>query len=246
MHRFFVLEKFDTGMSVNITGDDYNHLKNALRIKEGEELEICDGYENVYLAKLYEYQNTSAKIEILLKIPVNNEPVCKITLYAALLKGDKFDTVIQKCIECGADMIQPMVTCNTVVEVTDKKEARKVERWNRISHMASMQSKRGKIVRVCEPKTLDACTKQFSHDSITLVCYEYEESYSIKAALHEAVTHSVKNINIMIGPEGGFTEKEIGLLKESGAYAVTLGKRILRAETASVAAVFYCTCEYEL
>lgn len=246
MHRFFVLEKIDTGMSVHITGDDYNHLKNALRIKAGEELEICDGCENVYLGKLCEYQNASAEICISGKIPGNNEPICKITLYPALLKGDKFDSVIQKCIECGVDMIQPVTTCNTVAEVADKKEARKVERWNRIAHMASMQSKRGKIVRVNEPKTLNECMKQFSCNAITLVCYECEESHSIREALDKAIGNNIKNINIMIGPEGGFTEKEIDLLKTNGAYSVTLGKRMLRAETASTAAVFYSTCIYEL
>jgi 16S rRNA (uracil1498-N3)-methyltransferase len=246
MHRFFVPEKLDTGISVSITGDDYNHLKNALRIREDEELEICDGLGNVYLAKLCEYQNTSAKIGILNKIPDNNEPVLKVTLYAALLKGDKFETVIQKCVECGVEMIQPMITSNTVVEVTDKKEGKKVERWNKIAHMASMQSKRGKIVHVCEPKTMDACIKQFPGGSMTLVCYECEESYSIKQAIHEAATRNIVNVNIMIGPEGGFTEKEIGSLKSAGALSVTLGKRILRAETASAAAVFYCVSEYEL
>ena len=245
MHRFFVLEKIDTGMSVHITGDDYNHLKNALRIKAGEELEICDGCENVYLGQLSEYQNASAKISILGRIPGNNEPVCKITLYPALLKGDKFDTVMQKCIECGVDMIQPMITCNTISEVADKKEARKVERWNRIARMASMQSKRGKIVVVREPKTLIECIKQFSCNAMTLVCYECEESHTIKEAIEKAKGNDIKNINIMIGPEGGFTEKEIDLLKANGAHSVTLGKRILRAETASTAAVYYCTCGYE-
>ena len=250
MHRFFIDQKIDIGSLISIKDDDYNHLKNSLRIRINENIEISDGNNNVYIGNVKEFTKDYCTVLINDKIETDNEPQCDITLYAAILKGDRFDSLLQKCIETGANSIVPVITSNTIVDIDDKNKSRKADRWNKVAKLACMQSKRGKLILVNEPVSINEaiCVAKMNQDSdyISLVCYEAEKEKSIKKILMQAVQAGIKKINIFIGPEGGFKKFEIESMNKAGILSAHLGKRILRADTAAVQAVFYTAAFYEL
>jgi len=250
MHRFFKQQKLEKDMTVNIDGEDFLHLKNSLRIKAGESIEISDGFMNTYIATICVLKKDSCDALVNEKIENSNEPDCKITLYPALLKGDRFENMIQKCIEGGVYSINPVITSNTIVEIANKNKDRKVDRWLRVSKLACMQCKRDILVNIEEPMKLTDAVQKLMNDKNKLyksfVCYEAEKKDSIKKLLDKAVKESIRNINIFIGPEGGFSEKEISYLTENGIHPVHMGRRILRADTAAYSAVFYTAMRYEL
>lgn len=249
MHRFFVEQKLVKDDIVFIKGEDYSHLKNSLRIKPGESIEICDGKENAYIGTVKQLDKDSCTVLLTEKIQISPEPLCDITLYTAILKGDRFDSLLQKCIECGVHSFRPVITSNTIVEIDEKNKAKKTERWNRVCKLACMQSKRNILVAVNEPARLDEVLEYLADNeqdkTISFVCYEAEQEHSIKRILDKAVLKDIKKINIFIGPEGGFDKSEISDMHAFGIESVHLGKRILRADTAAACAVFYTTAHYE-
>lgn len=250
MHRFFIDQKIDIGDLIYLKDDDYNHLKNSLRIRINENIEISDGKNNVFECSVKEFCRDYCIISINNRMETDNEPICDITLYAAVLKGDRFESLIQKCIETGVNLIIPVITSNTIVDLDEKKKNKKADRWNKVARLACMQSKRGKLIVVNEPVMLNEaiCVTKINHDSdyISLVCYEAEKENSIKKCLMQAVKMGIKKINIFIGPEGGFKKFEIENMNKAGILSAHLGKRILRADTAAVQAVFYTAAFYEL
>lgn len=249
MHRFFVEQKLVKDDIVFIKGEDYSHLKNSLRIKQGESIEICDGKEEAYIGTVKQLYKDSCTVLLTEKIQKSAEPLCDITLYTAILKGDRFDSLLQKCIECGVHSFKPVITSNTIVEIDEKNKSKKIERWNRVCKLACMQSKRNILVSIDEPERLDEILGHLAEDeqdkTISFVCYEAEQDHSIKRILEKAVLQGIKKINIFIGPEGGFDKSEISDMHDLEIEAVHLGKRILRADTAAACAVFYTTANYE-
>lgn len=250
MHRFFIQAGFEKDMTIRIENEDFLHLKNSLRIKTGELIEISDGHMNTFCAYVNDFKKDYCEAVIGNKIQNTNEPECKITLYPAILKGDRFENMIQKCIEGGVYAIKPVITSNTIVDLDEKNADKKVERWSRVCKLACMQSKRDILVNIEKPVKLydavDYLSKVNDRKYISFVCYEAERENSIKRILDEAVEHGKKDINIFIGPEGGFQEKEIKRLNDHEIHAVHIGKRILRADTAAFSAVFYTAMRYEL
>ena len=250
MHRFFVQQKIDIDMTVQIIEEDYLHLKNSLRIRIGESIEISDGCGNTYIASVIDFKKDCCEAMLKEKVKSSNEPDCKITLYPALLKGDRFESMIQKCVEGGVYAIKPVITSNTIVDIVDKNTEKKVERWSKVCRLACMQSKRDILVNIDKPvnlyEAIECLKRNENTKHLSFVCYEAEKEDSIKNILDKAVEEGIRDINVFIGPEGGFHEKEIKRFSENEIHAVHIGRRILRADTAAFCAVYFTTMRYEL
>jgi len=233
---FFKPDKpLSIGSGVVLESDTAFHLINVLRVKPGDELTLCDGNNTDFIAAVAPFSKKT-KLTLLVKdiTPCTTEPTTKITLYQALPKGDKLDLIIQKTVELGVTEIIPVVTSRSVVKIKDS--AKKTERYQRIAESAAGQSMRGIIPKVHEPVNF----KDASIESATFVAYEGEKNLLLKSAMRP-----YDKINIWIGPEGGFAPEEILALTERGAIPISLGQRILRTETAAIAAVAQAICLLE-
>ena len=236
MQRFFVEphQIDEEAHQIHITGSDVNHISNVLRMKTGEELWISDGSK-------YEYRCTIESFEpdeVLLHIVYSQEPEyelpCRIYLFQGLPKADKMELIIQKAVELGAYDIIPVETKRCVVKLDGRKSAKKTARWQQISESAAKQSKRMLIPNVHEVLTFREALKYAESMDVRLVPYELargmQETKEILAGIEPG-----QSVGIFIGPEGGFEEKEIEAAIEGGAKPITLGRRILRTETAGLA-----------
>ena len=230
MPKFFVDKNSIGEKNIEITGDDANHIATVLRAKVDEEIVICDGYGTDYRCRLIGINKKQVLAEIIEKFKNENEPDLKITLFQGLPKGDKMELVIQKCIEIGVDKIVPVMTENTVVKIGDKAEKKNI-RWNKIAESAAKQCGRGKIPHVDKIISFKEAIESIKDLDTAIIPYEKETKNSIKKF---ATNFKGNSIGIFIGPEGGFSEEEIALCKENGIESVTLGKRILRTETAGL------------
>ena len=236
MQRFFVEphQIDEEAHQIHITGSDVNHISNVLRMKTGEELWISDGSK-------YEYRCTIESFEpdeVLLHIVYSQEPEyelpCRIYLFQGLPKADKMELIIQKAVELGAYEIIPVETKRCVVKLDGKKSAKKTARWQQIAESAAKQSKRMLIPNVHEVLTFREALKYAESMDVRLVPYELargmQETKEILAGIEPG-----QSVGIFIGAEGGFEEKEIEAAIEGGAKPITLGRRILRTETAGLA-----------
>ena len=236
MQRFFVEphQIDEEAHQIHITGSDVNHISNVLRMKPGEELWISDGSK-------YEYRCTIESFEpdeVLLQIVYSQEPEyelpCRIYLFQGLPKADKMELIIQKAVELGAYEIIPVETKRCVVKLDGRKSAKKTARWQQIAESAAKQSKRMLIPNVHEVLTFREALKYAESMDVRLVPYELargmQETKEILAGIEPG-----QSVGIFIGPEGGFEEKEIEAAIEGGAKSITLGRRILRTETAGLA-----------
>lgn len=233
MYRFFVNEKIDSGKNIYISGSDYNHIKNVLRMKKGEEVLISDGNDREYLCSICEYTDDEVILNIEDIMGTSRELSAKITLFQGLPKGDKMEQIIQKTVELGVTEIVPVAMKRCVVKLDDKKAGKKIERWNGIALSAAKQSKRGIIPDVKDVMTFKEALKLASQMDACLVPYENAEGIEGARKLVDSMKDK-KSIGIFIGPEGGFDESEIELALENGAKTLTLGRRILRTETAGM------------
>lgn len=236
MQRFFVEphQIDEEAHQIHITGSDVNHISNVLRMKTGEELWISDGSK-------YEYRCTIESFEpdeVILHIVYSQEPEyelpCRIYLFQGLPKADKMELIIQKAVELGAYEIIPVETKRCVVKLDGRKLAKKTARWQQIAESAAKQSKRMLIPNVHEVLTFREALKYAESMDVRLVPYELargmQETKEILAGIEPG-----QSVGIFIGPEGGFEEKEIEAAIEGGAKPITLGRRILRTETAGLA-----------
>lgn len=233
MYRFFIEGGIDSGRDISITGSDYNHIKNVLRMKKGEQVLISDGNDREYLCSI----RTIGEEEILLAVEdimgTSRELPVKITLFQGLPKGDKMEQIIQKTVELGVYEIVPVAMKRSVVKLDAKKAAKKVERWNGISLSAAKQSKRGVIPEVKEVVSFKEAVKMASAMDGFLLPYENAEGIEGARKL-VASMKGKKEIAVFIGPEGGFEDSEVEDAIQAGAKTLTLGKRILRTETAGM------------
>ena len=230
MHRFFINKKNIKDNSVIIDGEDVKHIKNVLRLKEGEEVVVCDGESSDYLITIETINKNEVIGTIKEAYPSKGEPPLEIILYQGLPKSSKMDLIIQKAVEIGIKEIIPIITERSVVKIEDnKKEQKKLERWNRISLEASKLCKRGIVPKVNNVINFKELINRISDNGGTIVPYENEGKRGLKDLLRNI---NSKVMNIVIGPEGGFEESEIDDLISSKANIVSLGPRILRTETA--------------
>ena len=243
---FYIKNSQIIGEEINLIGEDVNHIKNVLRYKVGDELTVCDEVEQRYLTKIKELSNECITLDIEKKIDFSTEPSIKITLIQGLPKSDKMDLIVQKCTELGAEKIIPVIMERTVVKIDGSNGAKKVERWNKIVLEASKQCGRTKIPTVEKIVNLENIVENLSKYDIVIVPYECEKENTIKAVLRNTDTN-IGNVAIVIGPEGGFSEKDISILEKlPNVKKVSLGKRILRTETAGIATVSMLLYEYDL
>lgn len=228
MAKFFISKDFIKDDKVFLDGENANHLINVLRSKIGEEIEIScgDGYD--YICKIEKINKDDVICKIIDCFGNESEPDIKITLYQGLPKSEKMELIIQKCVELGIDEIVPVNTDRVIVKLAGK-EDKKIARWNKISESAAKQSRRGKIPTIQPIINFDEAIRQAKSKDLKLIPYEKEKEKGIKQAIKG---FTGKNIAIFIGPEGGFSDNEIKLALENNITPITLGKRILRTETA--------------
>ena len=236
MHRFFVEPGNIGEKEIVITGADVNHIRNVLRMRTEEEVLIADGQGAEYRCKLIELSENEVRAQILWKLDGNAELASAITLFQGLPKSDKMDLIVQKCVELGVDRIVPVSTKRAVVKLDAKKEQTRLKRWNTISESAAKQSGRGVIPEVSGVMSFGKALEEAKKLDVLLIPYERAE--------HMAETRRVmgeirpgQSVGIFIGPEGGFEESEVEEAVAAGAKAITLGKRILRTETAGLAVI---------
>lgn len=235
MSKFFVKDNQINNNSINIVGEDVNHISNVLRMKKEDELQVCNQEtgEN-YITKITSFSKEKIECEIVKKIDKTVESNVNITLFQGIPKFDKMELIIQKNTEVGVKKIVPVLMERTVVKLDEKTINKKIERWQKISEVAAKQSMRDIIPEVENVIKLKDIEKQ-NYD-IILVAYENEDKNMLKSELIKLKNAKMYkyNIAIVIGPEGGISEKEIEILKNMGAVFVSLGKRILRTETAGI------------
>jgi 16S rRNA (uracil1498-N3)-methyltransferase len=229
MLRIYLSNTHSINNQISITADKARYLASVLRCKEGDALVIFNGAGNCFKTKISKVGKKEVIADVLEKFPCNFESPVNITLVQSLLKGEKMDLVIQKTTELGVREIVPVVT-----ERSQLRETRKAIRWQKIAEEASRQSGRSVIPVVHEPVFFqDIFT---GNDLKGFIFYE-EGVERFSDAVSSFISHPSSSLFIVIGPEGGFTKEEVELAKEKGLVVASLGKRILRAETAAIAAV---------
>lgn len=230
MPRFFVDKSAIKDERIELGAENSQHIVAVLRGRVGDEITVCDGEGTDYNCTLVDVNKKQALAKIIDVVKNTNEPDLKITLFQGLPKGDKMELVIQKCVEIGIDKIVPVKTDFTVVKL-DNKEDKKVARWNKISEAAAKQCGRGKIPVVENIVSFKEAMERISDFDGAIIPYEKEKDRGIKQFLSD---FRGKSIAVFIGPEGGFSDNEIQLALEKNVSSVTLGKRILRTETAGL------------
>ena len=232
MRRLFYKGKLaDT---IAITGSDAHHLMHVMRAKAGQEIVVVDDNGKVARMEMTDFCETSVTLRLVEMLAADTESPIEIVLVQALLKADKMDLVVQKAVELGATKVVPLVTANCVVRYDNKKAAAKCVRWQKIADEAAKQCGRTALLKIAEVTTLKELLTGLAQEQTIIFCYENERTQSIKTVLKE---NTADKILLVIGPEGGFSLDEAEGLINAGAKSVTLGKRILRAETAAVAAI---------
>ncbi len=244
MSIFYVKNEQINGDKAVILGGDVKHIRDVLRYNVSDTLDICDDDGIRYTTKIAAFDKETVFLDVLEKSDFTTEPSINVTLFQGMPKADKLELIIQKTTELGVSTVVPVVTERTVVRFDEKDINKKVERWNKIAQEAGKQSGRQKIPVVEKPIKLKNLIENISKYDILLLPYECEKEMTLKAVLRN-LKEKCKNVAIFIGPEGGFSEEEVGLLsKLENVKIVTLGPRILRTETAGIATV--ATVLYEL
>lgn len=242
MYHFFV-EPFQIHTDdVEILGGDVNHIKNVLRMKAGEEIMISDGFGHEYLCRVEEFLENSVKARILERREVSVELPSRLILFQCLPKGDKMELIIQKAVELGASEIVPVASRRCVVRLDAKKEENKRKRWQAIAESAAKQSGRAIIPEVKSVLSFSQALKQSEELNVRLIPYECagelledgQDSAMQKTRNVLAGIRRGQSVGIFIGPEGGFEKEEVDSAIKAGVTPVTLGKRILRTETAGL------------
>ncbi len=237
MRRLFIediidLEKNDA--AIEITGSDANHLLYAMRVRPGQQFTIVDKKGQVVLAEVVSCTSDTVSLRCCGKVEDGDtEPPISVVVAQCLPKGDKMDYIVQKAVELGADEIVPTVSRHCVVKYDAKKRQARRAKWQKISDEAAKQCGRTALPTVAAVTELTELMQLYP-DHVKLACYESETQQGLKEALQKC---SGDKYLLLIGPEGGFAPEEIALCKEHGFISISLGRRVLRTETASLAAL---------
>ncbi|MGA8943123.1 MAG: 16S rRNA (uracil(1498)-N(3))-methyltransferase [Thermoactinomyces sp.] len=233
MQRYFISADAITDTHVCLTGDEVHHIKNVMRNRPNDRLLVCcgDGYD--YVCVIEKINSRQIDCRVVDKFPSQGEPQTRITIAQSLVKGDKFEWIVQKGTEIGASSFQPFQSARSIVKINAQKEKKKRDRWQRIAKEAAEQSHRGKVPAVMPVLSWSALLDEMEKYPLALIAYEKGG-----APLNQVVSEFREEaILLVVGPEGGFTEEEIHEARARGAVPVTLGPRILRAETAPLVAL---------
>ena len=242
MHRFFVPQLYNEEMYIE--GVDARHISKVLRMQPGDKLQIVSDDGVSAMAEITAIASERVSVRCLEKLAESHEPRVRLVLAQGLAKGEKMDFIIQKAVEMGAYSVIPVAMEHSVVRLDGAKAAKKVERWQKIAESAAKQSKRDIIPQV---QPVQSMAEMLANCDCTtkIIAYECEDRLSLKAALKAAeAAGGIKELLLIIGPEGGISEGELELARQAGAVPVSLGRRILRAETAglvAISAIFYET-----
>ena len=234
MHHFFTApeEICREQGQVRITGTDVNHIRNVLRMGAGQEILVSDGTGKDYRCRICSMDKEQVEAQILEERP-GRELGAKITLYQGLPKSDKMELIIQKAVELGAARIVPVATRNAVVRLEGKKEEGKIKRWRAIAESAAKQSMRSMIPEVTSVMRFEEAVSE-AEGSLGFFAYENQKGMKETEALLSQIKAG-RDVSVFIGPEGGFDPEEAACARERGLSPVSLGKRILRTETAGLA-----------
>ncbi len=243
MRKFFILDKpLNKNRKYLLSKDDSHHYEKVLRgNSKHEDIIICDGRNHNYKGIIVGNINDQVEVLISDEVIIDNEPTTKIHLFPALIKAEKFDYLLQKCSEVGVFEITPMFTQRCMIKLDQKKIDKKISRWNRIVVEACKQCQRSYIPIVNPPILFEKAIKQSENG---IIAYVDEKKQHIK----QAILQCNDNINLFIGPEGGFTKDEITIANKNNIKSSHLGSLILRAETAAVVAtsvILYEKMNYE-
>ena len=233
MHHFFVDPAQVMGDFIRITGPDVNHMKNALRMKQGEEVLVSDGTGTDYHCCLSSLNSDCVEARIVSADRDGRELPSRIWLFQGLPKSDKMELIIQKAVELGAWEVIPVATKRAVVKLDQKKAAKKRERWSGISESAAKQAGRNVIPEIKQVMNFQEALSYAKSLDVLLIPYELAEGMQATKERIQAIQPG-QSVGIFIGPEGGFEQEEVKLAMEAGAYPITLGRRILRTETAGM------------
>ena len=234
MYHFFVEASAVSGTTVTITGKDVNHIKNVLRMKPGEEISVSIPDSTAeYRCIVKTLSDDSVVCDLAFIKEEGNELPSNIYLFQGLPKSDKMELIIQKAVELGAFKIVPVEMKRCVMKLEPKKAPQKIARWQAISEAAAKQSKRAIIPEISMPVSFKEAIKMAEECSVKLVPYEMADGMEKTRSLLKSVKPG-DSVAIFIGPEGGFDLSEIELAKSAGFEIITLGKRILRTETAGM------------
>lgn len=243
MQRYFLPQEQFADTTVQITGDDAHHIIKVMRSEIGEEFICSNGSDREVLVRITAMDKGAVEADIIRELPMESEAAVEVWIAQSLPKGDKLETVIQKCTELGAVRIVPFVSERTVVQYDAKKEAKRLERWQKIAKEAAEQSHRNRVPAIDAPITWKRLIELCPSFDLALLCYEKESGLKLRPLLAECLAkdgsaaeqQKPKRILAIVGPEGGFTEREASEAVEAGCHSVSLGKRILRTETAGMA-----------
>lgn len=236
MYHFFVTPAQITEEYATITGQDVNHIRNVLRMRPGEQVGIRDGISRNYVCELEEIGAEEIRARILSVDEDNSELPARLYLFQGLPKSDKMELIIQKAVELGVYEIIPVATRRAVVKLDEKKEASKVKRWNTIAESAAKQSGRMLVPQVTRVMTLREAYAYAAAFDINLIPYELAEGMRDTKEVIGRIRPGMQ-VGIFIGPEGGFDVEEVEAAVEAGIHPITLGRRILRTETAGLTAL---------
>lgn len=234
MYRFYISEEQIQENEIKIEGSDVNHIRNVLRLEVGDWVVACDGNDRDYVSRIYEIDKDAVLLHVEKVQPTGTELPTRITLFQGIPKKDKMEFIIQKSVELGVYEIVPVMMRRCVVKLDEKKAKKKQERWQGIAQAAAKQCDRGIIPVVHEPVTMEQAIDMARELDYNMIPYELQDGIDNS---REIVAHacSRESVGIFIGPEGGFEADEVAQAVACGMEAITLGKRILRTETAGMA-----------
>ncbi len=236
MHRFYVENFSGNGNTIDITGSDVNHIKNVLRLKDGDEIIVGDGTGNDYTCSIESIEKDRVTAVICDVTRNAAELETKIILFQGMPKSDKLELIIQKAVELGVYEIVPVITKRTVVKIENNKAEKKLERYNAIAASAAKQSGRGVIPKVMPFMSFPEALSYAEGLDMNIIPYENAEGMEYARSVIKDIKGR-KTLGIFIGPEGGFAKEEAEAAAAMGAKCISLGKRILRTETAGLAAL---------
>lgn len=244
MYQFFVEDTQIDETHVRIVGTDVNHMKNVLRMKGGERVRISSAQGKNYLCRVAGFEADAVLLDIEESDIGDTELPAKIYLFQGIPKGERMETVIEKAVELGVYEIIPVAMRYCVVKLDEKKAEKRVARWQEIARSAAKQSKRSVIPYVHPLMSFSQAADYAAQCELRLVPYENEEGMSAtRAAL--TCLKGVESISVFIGPEGGFAKEEIDAVRE-GSQVISLGKRILRTDTAAISVLSMLMLELEM
>ena len=245
MSRFFVAPENVGVEYITIENrEDLHHMNKVLRLKAGDEIDVSDGDMWEYHGKILSLEPECCQVEILDKQKFSAEPETKITLFQGIPKQGKMELIVQKAVELGVYQVIPVAMKRSVVRLDDKKAAKKADRWNSIAESAAKQAGRSRIPEVTMPLSYNEALKMAEELDVTLLPYELAGGMEVTREVIRQIK-SGQSVGIFIGPEGGFEPEEVDAAVSMGAKVITLGRRILRTETAGLATLAVLMFELE-